>query len=159
MLTSLFLIGYKQGAESVRGIFLDMSELKKKLPLEKCTFSGMRNLRYLKFYNSCCHRECEADCKLSFPEGLEFPLDEVRYLYWLKFPLKKLPKDFNPKNLTDLSLPYSEIEEIWEGVKVCLCLNLFHPSCFISSPTDHSIYFFQNRVSRNWILLHYFIFK
>ncbi|KAJ4913870.1 Disease resistance protein (NBS-LRR class) family [Raphanus sativus] len=107
----------RAGAESVRGIFLDMSELKKKLPLEKCTFSGMSNLRYLKFYNSCCHRECEADCKLSFPEGLEFPLDEVRYLYWLKFPLKKLPKDFNPKNLTDLNLPYSEIEEIWEGVK------------------------------------------
>ncbi|KAJ0252250.1 ADP-ribosyl cyclase/cyclic ADP-ribose hydrolase [Hirschfeldia incana] len=107
----------RAGAESVRGIFLDMSELKKKLPLEKCTFTGMRNLRYLKFYNSCCHRECEADCKLSFPEGLELPLDKVRYLYWLKFPLKKLPKDFNPKNLTDLNLPYSEIEEIWEGVK------------------------------------------
>uniref|UniRef100_A0A1J3FZ48 ADP-ribosyl cyclase/cyclic ADP-ribose hydrolase n=1 Tax=Noccaea caerulescens TaxID=107243 RepID=A0A1J3FZ48_NOCCA len=105
------------GAHSVRGIFLDMSQLKKKLPLEKCTFSGMRNLRYLKFYNSPCHRECEADCKLNFPEGLEFPLDEVRYLYWLKFPLKKLPKDFNPKNLTDLNLPYSEIEEVWEGVK------------------------------------------
>lgn len=105
----------------MRGIFLDMSELKKKLPLEKCTFSGMHNLRYLKFYNSCCYRECEADCKLNFPEGLEFTLDEVRYLYWLKFPLKKLPKDFNPKNLTDLNLPYSEIEEVWEGVKVCLC--------------------------------------
>ncbi|VVB10060.1 unnamed protein product [Arabis nemorensis] len=107
----------RAGADSVRGIFLDMSELKKKLPLEKCTFSGMRNLRYLKFYNSSCYRECEADCKLNFPEGLEFPLDEVRYLYWLKFPLKKLPKDFNPKNLTDLNLPYSEIEEVWEGVK------------------------------------------
>ncbi|CAN7082402.1 unnamed protein product [Brassica oleracea var. botrytis] len=107
----------RSGAESVRGIFLDMSELKKKLPLEKCTFSGMHNLRYLKFYNSCCYRECEADCKLNFPEGLEFTLDEVRYLYWLKFPLKKLPKDFNPKNLTDLNLPYSEIDEVWEGVK------------------------------------------
>ncbi|CAH8344265.1 unnamed protein product [Eruca vesicaria subsp. sativa] len=77
----------------------------------------MGNLGYLKFYSSRCHRECEADSILSFPEGLEFPLDEVRYFYWLKFPLKKLPKDFNPKNLTDLNLPYSEIEEIWEGVK------------------------------------------
>ncbi|KFK22470.1 hypothetical protein AALP_AAs64007U000700 [Arabis alpina] len=107
----------RAGAGSVRGIFLDMSELKKKIPLEKCTFSGMRNLRYLKFYNSRCHRECETHCKLNFPEGLEFPLDEVRYLYWLKFPLKKLPEDFNPKNLTDLNLPYSEIEEVWDGVK------------------------------------------
>ncbi|CAA7058285.1 unnamed protein product [Microthlaspi erraticum] len=105
------------GADSVRGIFLDMSELKNKIPLDRCTFTEMRQLRYLKFFSSRCHRECKADCKLNFPEGLEFPVDEVRYLYWLKFPLKKLPKDFNPKNLTDLNLPYSEIEEVWEGVK------------------------------------------
>lgn len=111
----------KQGAGSVRGIFLDMSELKEKLPLEKCTFAEMRNLRYLKFYSSRCHRECEADCKLNFPEGLDFPLEEIRYFFWLKFPLEKLPKDFNPRNLTDLNLPFSEIEEVWEGVKVRLC--------------------------------------
>ncbi|XP_010437371.1 PREDICTED: disease resistance protein RPS4-like [Camelina sativa] len=107
----------RAGADSVRGIFLDMLELKKKLPLDKCTFTEMRNLRYLKFYSSRCHREGEADCKLNFPDELEFSLDEVRYLYWLKFPMKKLPKDFNPKNLTDLNLPYSEIKEVWEGLK------------------------------------------
>jgi len=106
----------------VRGIFLDMSELKKKLPLDRSTFIKMRNLRYLKFYSSRCDRECEADSKLNFPEGLEFPLDEIRYLYWLKFPLMKLPKDFNPKNLTDFNLPYSEIEELWEGAKVRVSL-------------------------------------
>lgn len=106
----------------MRGIFLDMSELKKKLPLDRSTFIKMRNLRYLKFYSSRCDRECEADCKLNFPDGLEFPLDKIRYLYWLKFPMKKLPKDFNPKNLTDFNLPYSEIEEVWEGVKVCVSL-------------------------------------
>ncbi|CAH2076516.1 unnamed protein product [Thlaspi arvense] len=103
-------------AGSVRGIFLDMSELKKEFPLDRCAFNKMRNLRYLKFYSSRCHRECEADCKLNLPDGLEFPLDEIRYLHWLKFPLKNLP-DFNPKNLTDLNLPYSEIEEVWDGVK------------------------------------------
>jgi len=99
-----------------------MSELKKKLPLDRSTFIKMRNLRYLKFYSSRCDRECEADSKLNFPEGLEFPLDEIRYLYWLKFPLMKLPKDFNPKNLTDFNLPYSEIEELWEGAKVRVSL-------------------------------------
>lgn len=107
----------KNRVGAVRGIFLDMSELKKKLPLDRSTFIKMRNLRYLKFYSSRCDRECEADSKLNFPEGLEFPLDEIRYLYWLKFPLMKLPKDFNPKNLTDFNLPYSEIEELWEGAK------------------------------------------
>ncbi|XP_023633917.1 disease resistance protein RPS4 isoform X2 [Capsella rubella] len=105
------------GADRVRGIFLDMTELKKKLPLDRSTFIKMCNLRYLKFYSSRCDRECEADCKLNFPEGLDFPLYKIRYLHWLKFPMKKLPKDFNPKNLTDLNLPYSEIEEVWEGVK------------------------------------------
>ncbi|VVB10062.1 unnamed protein product [Arabis nemorensis] len=106
------------GADSVRGIFLDMSELKKELLLDRCTFTRMHNLRYLKFYDSRCHRECEADYKLNIPDGLEFlALDEIRYLYWLKFPEKNLPEDFNPKNLTDLSLPYSKIEEVWVGVK------------------------------------------
>ncbi|KAG7544875.1 Toll/interleukin-1 receptor homology (TIR) domain [Arabidopsis suecica] len=106
----------RAGADSVRGIFLDMSELNKKLSLDRTTFIKMRNLRYLKFY-SCCHQKCEADSKLYFPEGLEFRLDELRYLYWLKFPLNRLPIDFNPMNLTDLNLPYSEIEEVWEGLK------------------------------------------
>ncbi|VVB10066.1 unnamed protein product [Arabis nemorensis] len=106
------------GADCVRGIFIDMSELKDELLLDRCTFTKMRNLRYLKFYNSRCHRECKADYKLNIPDGLEFlALDEIRYLHWLKFPEKNLPEDFNPKNLTDLSLPYSKIEEVWVGVK------------------------------------------
>ncbi|XP_018451198.2 disease resistance protein RPS4 [Raphanus sativus] len=106
----------KTGADSVRGIFLDTSKLKAHA-LHRCSFSRMPNLRYLKIYNSCCHRECEADRKLNCPDGLELPLDKLRYYYWLKFPLRKLPEDFNPKNLTDLNLPYSEIEELWEGLK------------------------------------------
>lgn len=105
----------------MRGIFLNMSELTEDLPLDRCTFTMMDNLRYLKFFSSRCHGKCEADRKLNFPDGLEFPLDELRYLYWLKFPLRKFPKDFNPMNLTDLNLPYSEIEELWDVVKVCFC--------------------------------------
>ncbi|KAJ0233451.1 Leucine-rich repeat-containing protein [Hirschfeldia incana] len=105
------------GADSVRGVFVDMDELTQERPLKPYTFSRMRNLRYLKFYNSHCHRECKAGCKLNCPDGLELPLEEIRYFYWLKFPLKKLPEDFNPKNLSDLNLPYSEIEELWEGLK------------------------------------------
>ncbi|CAH8314779.1 unnamed protein product [Eruca vesicaria subsp. sativa] len=104
-------------AENVRGVFLDMSKLKTRLAFKKFTLSRMRNLRYLKIYNSYCHGECEADCKLRVPAELELPLDKLRYFYWLKFHLKKLPEDFNPKNLIDLNLPYSEIRELWEGLK------------------------------------------
>ncbi|KAG5383446.1 hypothetical protein IGI04_034916, partial [Brassica rapa subsp. trilocularis] len=82
-----------------------------------CGFAKMCNLWYLKFYTSTCPRECEGDCKLNFPDGLSLPLEEIRYLDWLKFPLEELPSDFNPKNLVDLRLPYSKIKQVWKAYK------------------------------------------
>ncbi|CAN8267464.1 unnamed protein product [Cochlearia groenlandica] len=104
-------------ATKVRGIFLDMSEVPRKMSLSSDTFKEMKDLRYLKLFNSSCAKECEVDNKLNFPDGLEFTMQEVRYLHWLKFPLKSLPRGFNPKNLIDLKLPYSQIEQVWEGQK------------------------------------------
>lgn len=115
----------------MRGIFLDMSKVAESIALERMTFTNMLNLRYLKIYDSCCHRLCKADCKLYFHDGLKFPLQEVRYLHWLKFPLEELPSDFNPKNLVDLRLPYSKIVHVWNGVKVCLPMPSFCCSSFI----------------------------
>lgn len=115
-----FLLLFYQDSQNVRGIFLDMSKLTKSISLDSSTFIDMRNLRYLKIYNSCCPRQCIADCKVHFPKGLEFPLEEVRYLHWLKFPFKELPTDFRPENLVDLRLPHSNIERVWKGYKVCL---------------------------------------
>ncbi|ESQ39656.1 hypothetical protein EUTSA_v10000765mg [Eutrema salsugineum] len=103
----------KMETETVRGISLDTSEVTD-MPLDSSAFTKMRNLWYLKFYNSTCPRECEGDCKLNFPDGLSLPLEEVRYLDWLKFPLEELPSDFNPKDLVDLRLPYSNIKKVWK---------------------------------------------
>ncbi|VVB08753.1 unnamed protein product [Arabis nemorensis] len=100
----------------VRGIFLDISQVEEKRPLRKEAFVGMNKLRYLKIYNSCtCF--LESDSKLTIRNGLEFTLEEVRYLHWLKFPLEELPKDFNPNNLIDLKLPYSHIKRLWNRDK------------------------------------------
>lgn len=108
----------KTDAKNVRGIFLDTSKLEKSICLDISTFTDMRNLRYMKIYDSCCSRRCKnQDCKLYFPDGLEFPLEEVRYLHWVKFPLDELPPDFRPENLVDLRLPYSNITRVWEGEK------------------------------------------
>ncbi|VVB12352.1 unnamed protein product [Arabis nemorensis] len=103
--------------ERVRGVFLDMSEIKEKMSFDTNTFSGMCNLRYLKIYNSDCPLGCNDDWLIEVPEELQFTLDEVRCLDWLRFPLEKLPSDFNAMNLVHLSLPYSSIRQIWEGVK------------------------------------------
>lgn len=106
-----------QKATKVRGIFLDMSDVGK-MSLGSDTFKYMGDLRYLKIYNSSFPKDGEATCNLYFRDGLQFQLEEIRYLHWLKFPLKKLPEDFNPKNLIDLNLPYSRIEQVWDGEKV-----------------------------------------
>ncbi|XP_010441764.1 PREDICTED: disease resistance-like protein CSA1 [Camelina sativa] len=102
--------------KTVRGISLDMSEVTN-MPLDRLVFTEMCNLRYLKLCSSTCPRECKSDCKLNFPDGLSFPLKEVRYLDWLKFPLEELPPDFNPINLVDLRLPYSNIKQVWKVSK------------------------------------------
>ncbi|KAG7536362.1 P-loop containing nucleoside triphosphate hydrolase [Arabidopsis suecica] len=106
----------KMETKTVRGISLDMSEVTN-MPLERSAFTNMCNLRYLKLYSSTCPLECEGDCKLNFPDGLSFPLEEVRYLEWLKFPLNELPSDFTPENLIDLKLPYSKIKQVWKESK------------------------------------------
>ncbi|VVB08007.1 unnamed protein product [Arabis nemorensis] len=105
-------------APNVRGIFLDLSEVEGETSLDSDHFKNMRNLRYLKFYNSHCPQECKTDNKINIPDGLELPLQEIRCFHWLKFPLEELPIDFEPINLVDLKLPYSEIEQLWDGVKV-----------------------------------------
>uniref|UniRef100_A0A1J3H2R9 ADP-ribosyl cyclase/cyclic ADP-ribose hydrolase n=1 Tax=Noccaea caerulescens TaxID=107243 RepID=A0A1J3H2R9_NOCCA len=103
--------------DCVKGILLDMSELTDKLTLDSEIFSEMCNLRYLKVYNSQCSRDCDADCKLNFPDGLKCSMENLRYLYWLQYPLKKLPKAINPKNLIELNLPYSKITRLWKDNK------------------------------------------
>ncbi|KAG2264860.1 hypothetical protein Bca52824_071939 [Brassica carinata] len=104
-------------ANNVRGIFLDQSEVTKSIALERMTFTNMSNLRCLKVYDSCCPRQCKSDSKLYFPDGLGLPLEEIRYLHWLKFPLMELPSEFKTENLVDLRLPYSKISHVWEGIK------------------------------------------
>ncbi|KAF2617621.1 hypothetical protein F2Q68_00041399, partial [Brassica cretica] len=103
--------------ENVRGIFLNMNEMKREMSLDSSTFEPMHDLRYLKIYSSGCPQQCRPNNKINLPDGLNFPLKEVRYLHWLEFPLKELPPDFNPCNLVDLKLPYSKIERIWSDDK------------------------------------------
>ncbi|XP_010536628.1 PREDICTED: disease resistance protein LAZ5-like [Tarenaya hassleriana] len=107
----------KVGTEILRGIYLDTSKLPEETYIDSDAFVEMRKLRYLKIYNSQCPRDCGADSKIHFPDGLKLPLEEIRYLHWLRFPLKELPQDFNPKNLIDLRLPYSKIQLVWRDVK------------------------------------------
>ncbi|CAL9232835.1 unnamed protein product [Arabidopsis halleri] len=101
-----------QGTDKIRGIFLDTSNLGA-MRLRSKAFNGMYNLKYLKIYDSRCSRGCEVDHKLHSRNGLDFLPDELTYLHWHGCPLQSLPQNFYPKNLVDLKLPYSKLEQIW----------------------------------------------
>ncbi|KFK28610.1 hypothetical protein AALP_AA7G020400 [Arabis alpina] len=100
------------GTEAIEGIFLDVSELA--CDLSPTVFSEMDRLRLLKFYCSTFGKEC----KLKLPaQGLDTLPDELRLLHWEHYPLKNLPQEFDPENLVEINMPYSNLEKLWEGKK------------------------------------------
>ncbi|KAG8633479.1 hypothetical protein MANES_18G107900v8 [Manihot esculenta] len=101
------------GTQAVEGIALDLSQTRE-LHLTSKTFKKMYNLRLLKFHAS----DFEDFCKVHFPdEGLTFHSNKLRYLHWYMYPSKSLPSNFCPENLVELSLPRSNVEQLWEGVQ------------------------------------------
>ncbi|KAF8115078.1 hypothetical protein N665_0030s0119 [Sinapis alba] len=99
------------GTEIIEGIFLDASGLK--LKLSSNVFEEMDRLRLLKLH----YPTSEKDCKVSLPEGLLSLPDELRLLHWERYPLESLPQNFNPENLVELNMPYSNLTKLWEGTE------------------------------------------
>ncbi|XP_024043076.1 LOW QUALITY PROTEIN: disease resistance-like protein DSC1 [Citrus clementina] len=100
----------------IEGIFLNLSKIND-LRLSPQAFAKMSNLRLLKFYmpEHDGVRVPITSSKVHLDQGLEYLPEELRYLHWHEYPLKTLPFDFEPENLTELSLPYSKVEQIWGG--------------------------------------------
>ncbi|EFH64451.1 hypothetical protein ARALYDRAFT_893604 [Arabidopsis lyrata subsp. lyrata] len=99
------------GTEAIEGIFLDASDLN--YELSPTMFSKMYRLRLLKLYFSTPGNQC----KLSLSQGLYTLPDELRLLHWENYPLECLPQKFNPENLVEVNMPYSNMEKLWEGKK------------------------------------------
>ncbi|KAG8633559.1 hypothetical protein MANES_18G115166v8 [Manihot esculenta] len=101
-----------QGTEKVEGIFLDTSDMGE-MYLSSKAFVGMYSLRLLKIYDSRVGR----NCKVYLPCGLDFLSDELRYLYWNRYPFSFLPSNFQAENLVELNLACSYVEQLWTGVQ------------------------------------------
>jgi len=112
-----------QGTEAIEGIFLDASDLT--CELSPTVFGKMYNLRLLKFYCSTSGNQC----KLTLPHGLDTLPDELSLLHWENYPLVYLPQKFNPVNLVELNMPYSNMEKLWEGKKVSVDIMVFKAAC------------------------------
>ncbi|XP_059590819.1 disease resistance protein RPV1 isoform X2 [Vitis vinifera] len=110
--------------EKIEGIFLNLSHLEEMLYFTTQALAGMNRLRLLKVYNSKNISRNFKDtsnmenCKVNFSKDFKFCYHDLRCLYFYGYSLKSLPNDFNPKNLVELSMPYSRIKQLWKGIKV-----------------------------------------
>ncbi|XP_006450020.2 disease resistance-like protein DSC1 [Citrus clementina] len=110
-----------KGTNAIEGIFLDLSKTKEiRLGFE--AFENMSNLKWLKFY---IPEHCDLST-MSFTVLLDqvfkYLPAKLRYLHWHGYPLKTLPFYFEPEYLIELNLPYSKVQQIWEGEKEALNL-------------------------------------
>ncbi|KAL9436700.1 hypothetical protein AB3S75_022698 [Citrus x aurantiifolia] len=110
-----------KGTDAIEGIFLDLSKTKEiRLGFE--AFENMSNLKWLKFY---VPEHCDLSTmsfRVILDQVLKYLPAKLRYLHWHGYPLKTLPFYFEPEYLIELNLPYSKVQQIWEGEKEALNL-------------------------------------
>ncbi|XP_010481624.1 PREDICTED: disease resistance protein RRS1-like [Camelina sativa] len=99
------------GTVAVEGIFLDMSNLT--CELSPTIFARTYRLRLLKLHCSTSGNRGT----ICLPRGLYSLPDELQLLHWESYPLRSLPRSFNPKKLVELNMPNSKIEKLWKGTK------------------------------------------
>ena len=58
-----------------------------------------------------------------------FP-DDLRIFDWTEYPSKSLPSSFQLDELVHLRLQYSEIEQLWIGIKESVFLSILLQLCF-----------------------------
>ncbi|XP_028751293.1 TMV resistance protein N-like [Neltuma alba] len=112
------------GTGFVEGLALNLSQTNKDCFSTKA-FKQMKTLRLLRLGNV----ELDGDYK--------YISRDLRWLYWLGFPLKYIPANFYQKNLVAIELKYSRLKRVWrepqllERLKI---LNLSHSSFLMQTP-------------------------
>lgn len=104
-----------QGTEEIESIALDWPNpedvegtmLKtKRSAWNRGVLSKMSRLRLLRIRNAC------------FDSGPEYLSNELWFLEWHNYPSKSLPSCFQPENLVEVHMCYSNLRQLWLGNKV-----------------------------------------
>ncbi|XP_052114680.1 disease resistance protein RUN1 isoform X2 [Arachis duranensis] len=99
-----------KAAENLEAIVLprfhqNREEMSERTTLSVEALSQMRHLKLLILQ------------EVNFLGRLDFLSNELGYLYWEDYPSTCLPSSFQPNKLVKLILHYSNIKELWEGIK------------------------------------------
>ncbi|CAA7057316.1 unnamed protein product [Microthlaspi erraticum] len=111
------------GVEDIESILLEASCLS--FVVDPDAFQDMYKLRLLKIYSS----DPEKRPGLDLSKGLVSLPCELRLLHWESYSSRTLPEDFDPDNLVELNMPYSQLKELWEeskNLKSLKTINLHH---------------------------------
>ncbi|XP_059429156.1 disease resistance protein RUN1-like [Corylus avellana] len=114
----------EKGLKAVEGLTLNLPALED-VQLKTKAFAKMKNLRLLEINGASligCYKHLSK---------------ELRWLCWLKCPLKVLPQDFHLENLVVLDMQYSSVEQIWKDDRVLnklKVLNLSYSKNLTKSP-------------------------
>ncbi|KAK9913877.1 hypothetical protein M0R45_037681 [Rubus argutus] len=134
--------------DAVEGIMLDLSK-SKDVYIDAEAFVRLTKLRLLRIgYNHSIDYNAKnfppeqlhhprGECKQHVRGDVKFLSHDLRYIMWYGCPLKSLPFNFHPKNLVDLDMRYSHIEQLWEGTKPFKKLkfiNLSHSHYLTTTP-------------------------
>ncbi|RVW19861.1 TMV resistance protein N [Vitis vinifera] len=123
-----FVLTKNTGTQAIEGLFVEISTLEH-IEFTPKAFEKMHRLRLLKVYQLAIYdsviepwmdnspNEMEY-LGLPLPRKFEFPFFELRYLHWDGYSLCYLPKNFDAKNLVELSLRGSTIRQLWYGKKL-----------------------------------------
>ncbi|XLS70321.1 hypothetical protein HN51_027186 [Arachis hypogaea] len=101
-----------QGSATIETIYLDMTE-RTEICISSDALRKMPKLRLLAFANHNGYGQKRVDYTLSLPTNLELPND-LRYIQWDGCPLKSLSTTSWPSKLVELSMPYSDLEKLWD---------------------------------------------
>ncbi|KAL8240035.1 hypothetical protein R6Q59_013390 [Mikania micrantha] len=110
--------------QSVEVLVLVVEKSCKQVHIDCKSFARMNNLRILKI----CDLELEnsgqmselnlpKDSKVNFHGRVDSLSNELRLLYWHKYPSKFLPSSFYPENIVAIDLSYSSIQNLWRTPK------------------------------------------
>ncbi|KAL5554527.1 hypothetical protein UlMin_041928, partial [Ulmus minor] len=102
-----YVLENNKGTEAIEGIYLTWSKEGDGLHLRPEVFEEMSKLRLLKI----------TPCNVCIDGDLNYLPNSLRYLNWEEYPGKSLPSNFKAPTLVELHMPYSNLEQLWDGVQ------------------------------------------
>ncbi|KAK4259249.1 hypothetical protein QN277_005597 [Acacia crassicarpa] len=98
-----------KGIEAIRCLSWDLSKIRRRTRWSASNFERMHNLIFFKVHKSDKRKLSE----LAICDNLDYLPEELRFFTWEEYPFPHVPLHCCSKNLITLTLPNSNIQQLW----------------------------------------------